>query len=93
SIILSGVAENPAVSAQATRIATAFVSAPEKVLNLITVPGSDQVTLKVRVVEVQRNVIKQLGFNTSAVVGRLGDTQWLLGSAATWGINGSLLGG
>lgn len=93
SIILSGVAENPAVSAQATRIATAFVSAPEKVLNLITVPGSDQVTLKVRVVEVQRNVIKQLGFNTSAVVGRLGDTQWLLGNAATWSVNGSLLGG
>ena len=93
SIILSGVAENPAVSAQAARIATAFVSAPEKVLNLITVPGSDQVTLKVRVVEVQRNVIKQLGFNTSAVVGRLGDTQWLLGNAATWGINGTLLGG
>ena len=93
SIILTGVAENPAASSQAARIATAFVSAPEKVLNLITVPGSDQVTLKVRVVEVQRNVIKQLGFNTSAVVGRLGDTQWLLGNAATWGVNGALLGG
>jgi pilus assembly protein CpaC len=93
SIILSGVAENPAQSTQASRIAAAFVSAPEKVLNLITVPGSDQVTLKVRVVEVQRNVIKQLGFNTSAVLGRLGDAQWLLGNAATWGVNGSLLGG
>lgn len=93
SIILTGVAENPAESAQAARIAAAFVSAPEKVLNLITVPGSDQVTLKVRVVEVQRNVIKQLGFNTSAVIGRLGDTQWLLGNAATWGVNGALLGG
>lgn len=93
SIILTGVAENPAASAQATRIAAAFVSAPEKVLNLITVPGSDQVTLKVRVVEVQRNVIKQLGFNTSAVLGRLGDTQWLLSNAASWGVNGALLGG
>ncbi|WP_404417151.1 type II and III secretion system protein family protein [Brevundimonas vesicularis] len=93
SIILSGVAENPAQSTQASRIAAAFVSAPDKVLNLITVPGSDQVTLKVRVVEVQRNVIKQLGFNTSAVLGQLGDAQWLLGNAATWGVNGALLGG
>ncbi|QSF55013.1 type II and III secretion system protein family protein [Brevundimonas fontaquae] len=93
SIILSGVAENPAQSTQASRIAAAFVSAPDKVLNLITVPGSDQVTLKVRVVEVQRNVIKQLGFDTSAVVGRLGDAQWMLGNAATWGVNSALLGG
>jgi pilus assembly protein CpaC len=93
SIILTGVAENPAESAQAARIAAAFVSAPEKVLNLITVPGSDQVTLKVRVVEVQRNVIKQLGFDTLAVAGRLTDTQWMLRNASSWGVNGSQLGG
>ncbi|WP_312185405.1 type II and III secretion system protein family protein [Brevundimonas vesicularis] len=93
SIILSGVADNPAQSTQASRIAAAFVSAPEKVLNLITVPGSDQVTLKVRVVEVQRSAIKQLGFDTLAVAGRLTDTQWLLRNAPTWGVNGSLQGG
>ena len=93
SIILSGVAENPAQSTQASRIAAAFVSAPDKVLNLITIPGSDQVTLKVRVVEVQRNVIKQLGFDTLAIAGRLTDTQWLLRNAPTWGVNGSQLGG
>ncbi|MEG0818882.1 MAG: type II and III secretion system protein family protein, partial [Brevundimonas sp.] len=57
------------------------------------VAGSDQVTLKVRVVEVQRSAIKQLGFDTQAVIGRIGDTQWLLGNAATWGVIGSLLGG
>jgi len=62
-------------------------------MNMISVAGSDQVTLKVRVVEVQRNVIKQLGFDTQAVIGRVGDTQWLLGNSATWGVNGSLLGG
>ena len=92
SIILTGVAENPAASAQATRIAAAFVSAPEKVLNLITVPGSDQVTLKVRVVEVQRNVIKQLGFDTDVMFGR-GSQSISFGRANTFGVNGSLLGG
>lgn len=93
SIILTGSASSPADADRAATVARAFVSAPEKVLNMISVAGSDQVTLKVRVVEVQRNVIKQLGFDTDAVVGRLGDTQWLLGNAATWGVNGSLLGG
>ena len=69
-------------------MARAFVSAPEKVMNMIAVAGSDQVTLKVRVVEVQRNAIKQLGFDTQAVLGRVGDTQWLLGNNATWGAVG-----
>jgi len=93
SIILSGLAASPADADRAVQVARAFVSAPEKVMNMISVAGSDQVTLKVRVVEVQRNVIKQLGFDTQAVIGRVGDTQWLLGNSATWGVNGSLLGG
>ncbi len=93
SIILTGTAASPAEAQRAAQVARAFVSAPEKVVNMISVAGSDQVTLKVRVVEVQRSAIKQLGFDTQAVIGRIGDTQWLLGNAATWGVNGSLLGG
>lgn len=93
SIILTGMAVSNQQAEQAQRVAAAFVSAPEKVLNMISVAGSDQVTLKVRIVEVQRNAIKQLGFDTSAVVGRIGDTQFLLGQAATFGVNGGLLGG
>lgn len=93
SIILTGTAASPAEAQRAAQVARAFVSAPEKVVNMINVAGSDQVTLKVRVVEVQRSAIKQLGFDTQAVIGRVGDTQWLLGNAATWGVNGSLLGG
>ena len=68
SIILTGVAASPADADRAAQVARAFVTAPEKVMNMITVAGSDQVTLKVRVVEVQRNVIKQLGFDTQAVI-------------------------
>ena len=93
SIILTGVAASPLDAERAAQVARAFVSAPEKVMNMIAVAGSDQVTLKVRVVEVQRNAIKQLGFDTQAVIGRVGDTQWLLGNSATWGVNGSFLGG
>jgi len=35
--------------------------------------------LKVRIVEVQRNAVKQLGFNLQAVIGRLGQTQFNFG--------------
>jgi len=93
SIILTGVAANPAEAERAAQVARAFVSEPEKVMNMISVAGSEQVTLRVRVVEVQRSAVKQLGFDTQAIVGRLGDTRFLLGSAATWGVNGSLVGG
>ena len=93
SIILTGMASSPAEAERAQQVARAFVATPEKVLNMISITGSDQVTLRVRVVEVQRNVIKQLGFDTNAVLGQVGNTQFLLGQAATFGVNGGLLGG
>jgi pilus assembly protein CpaC len=93
SVILTGLVTSPAEADRIVQVARAFVSGPEKVLNMMTVAESDQVTLKVRVVEIQRNAIKQLGFNTSAVIGQLGDTQFLLGQAASWGVNGALMGG
>lgn len=93
SIILTGTASSPAEAERVAQIASAFVSGPEKVMNMISVAGSDQVTLRVRVVEVQRSAIKQLGFDTQAIVGRLGDTRFMFGNNATWGVNGGLLGG
>ncbi|KKN87156.1 hypothetical protein LCGC14_0261870 [marine sediment metagenome] len=37
-----------------------------QIVNLLQIQGQDQVTLKVTVAEVQRSVVKQLGFNGSA---------------------------
>ncbi len=39
------------------------VVVPGQIINSLVIRGQDQVTLKVQVVEVQRNVIKQLGVN------------------------------
>ena len=64
-----------------------------QVINMLSIAGKDQVMLKVRIVEMQRNVIKQLGFNMNAVLNQLGEPQYLLGTAATFAVNGSLLGG
>jgi pilus assembly protein CpaC len=93
SLILSGQVANLADSDRAAQIARAAVEKPEQVVNMLAIAGKDQVMLKVRIVEMQRNVIKQLGFNLNAVLGQLGETQYLFGVSPTWGVNGSLLGG
>jgi pilus assembly protein CpaC len=93
SLILSGEVPDAASADKAVRVAGAFVTKPEQVINMLGVAQSEQVALKVKVIEVNRTVIKQLGFNLSEVMGQLGSPQYLLGTTATWGVNGSLLGG
>ncbi len=92
SIILSGLVTSPGEADRVVQVARAFVSAPEKVLNMMTVAGSDQVTLKVRVVEVQRNAIKQLGLSTNVVYND-GNSSIGFGRGNTWGANGGYQGG
>lgn len=92
SVILTGSVDSPAQSDQAQRIARAFVSAPEKVLNMISVAGSDQVTIKARVIEVQRSAVKQLGLDVNAVLNSVGDGL-SFAQSATFGVSGSQLGG
>jgi pilus assembly protein CpaC len=93
SVILSGQVMNATDGDRAVQVARASVAKPEQVINMITIAGKDQVMLKVRIVEMQRNIIKQLGFDTNAVLGQLGETQYLFNRNATFGVNGDLLGG
>lgn len=93
SVILSGTVMSLADADKAVQIARAAVDKPEAVLNMIGIAGQDQVMLKVRILEVDRQVIKQLGVNWNAVIGQAGSPQFLIGTAATYGVNGALLGG
>jgi pilus assembly protein CpaC len=93
SLVLTGEANSALEADKAQQIAAQFVDKPEKVINAVAIAGKDQVMLKVRVVEVQRTSIKQLGFNMSAVMGQVGGNQWTNAFAPTWGVNGALLGG
>jgi pilus assembly protein CpaC len=93
SVILTGMVANAGESNSASQIAAHFVDKPENVLNMLSIAGKDQVMLKVRIVEVQRNIIKQLGVDSSAVLGQLGETQYAFGMSPTFGVNGKLLGG
>lgn len=93
SVVLTGSAPNPAAAAQIQQIAAQFVSSPERVLNLLSVAASDQVTLRVRVVEVQRNTVKQLGLDMAAVLQSSGNSAFELVRDSSFGVSGGLLGG
>ncbi|MEO5597277.1 MAG: type II and III secretion system protein family protein [Novosphingobium sp.] len=63
SIILSGMVNDPGSADRAALIAKAF--AADKVINLITVGGSQQVMLEVRFAEINRQLGEKLGVNFS----------------------------
>ena len=68
-LVLLGSVSNALESQTAFDIASRLVDDGKKVVNSITVHGSDQVMLKVTVAEVQRDVVKQLGVNLDGSVG------------------------
>ncbi len=81
-ILLTGVARTVAEATTAMDLASRFIAdaaqssggsggkkdVSGKVINAMTVSGKDQVTLKVKIAEVQRDVAKQLGINWNKVL-------------------------
>lgn len=90
-IILSGMARNDGEAAQIGRLATSFVEKPENVLNLMSIAGKDQVTLKVRIVEVNRSMIKQLGLSTD-ITYSYGTQSYSFGNGGQFSTNGAFQG-
>lgn len=75
NVILGGVAANPLEAKTAVDLATQFVSSGgfffgggSSVINAMKIAGEDQVMLKVKVVEIQRDVMKQFGINFTALL-------------------------
>jgi pilus assembly protein CpaC len=92
SIILTGPVSSPGEADRAAQVARAFVSAPEKVINMMTIAGSDQVMVRARVIEIQRTAIKQLGLDVNGVLNSVGNGLSFV-QGATFGVSGSQLGG
>ena len=71
SIILTGMVDNLSQSDQVSRLVKAFFPSSGgaggelQIVNMLNVNAADQVLLEVRIVEMQRSVIKQLGINLS----------------------------
>lgn len=68
NIILRGVVQSAAEAANAQSLAARFVDDKEKVVNLLSIRDPAQVMLKVRIVEMQRQILKQLGLNTQGSI-------------------------
>lgn len=99
AIVLKGKVESPVLSEKIQRLASGFLSNDrQQVINMLDTSQSDQVMLKVRVVELQRSELKRFGINWESVInagggfvfgvgqGRdfLGNTLTALGAANTF---------
>jgi pilus assembly protein CpaC len=109
AIVLSGTARSAAEADRANSIATQFLatstgagataSAPgqSRIVNLVQVQGSEQVMVRVRVVEMSRTLIRQLGVNLNyeEMINRLlpSDAFVDIASRSGYSINGRVLGG
>jgi pilus assembly protein CpaC len=74
NVILGGTAMDPAEAKQAEDLASQFIDASTwfsgggKIVNTIKIAGENQVMLQVKVVEIQRDVLKQFGVNFRALI-------------------------
>jgi pilus assembly protein CpaC len=108
AIVLSGSARSAAEADRARQIANQFLqtsgangagatSGPDRIVNLIQVQGSEQVLVRVRVVEMSRTLVRQLGINANydEMINQLiGEDDFLnLATRNGFSVNGSLLGG
>jgi pilus assembly protein CpaC len=71
NVVLSGTVTSAQESSRAQDMAARFAGDPAKVVNMLRVAGGEQVMIRVRVAEMQRNIAKQFGINlaAAAVVG------------------------
>ncbi len=66
NVVLQGTVANAQESARAQDLAARFAGDPAKVVNMLRVPGSEQVTIRVRIAEMRRNVAKQFGIDMAS---------------------------
>ncbi|MGH6934386.1 MAG: type II and III secretion system protein family protein [Dongiaceae bacterium] len=91
-IMLQGVVGSNIEAEDAHRLASKYVGAEEEVINKLQVSAPNQVHLRVRVAEVSRNDLQQIGINWGALV-EVGDFAFGLFTAFPGAILGPLVGG
>jgi pilus assembly protein CpaC len=97
SITLSGTATSATNLSRAMSIAEAYVPKKEKVINSMQVGGVQQVMLEVRVAEMNREMIRRLGINATAMTPQgfgmtaLNQLTTMLGGNSFAGVTGGLL--
>lgn len=64
-VTLMGTASSDGAAGRAARIASRFVESDDQIVNLLTVNREQQVLIQVRVAEVQRTILKEIGISAS----------------------------
>ncbi len=107
SIVLSGSARSAGEADRARQLAAQYLqtsgaagaagAGTDRIVNLIQVQGSEQVQVRVRVVEMSRSLVRQLGINANygEMINQLiGEDDFLnLATANGFSVNGAILGG
>jgi len=104
SIVLTGNARSAGEADRAQQIAAQFIASTggaagsnDRIVNLIQVQGSEQVLVRVRVVEMSRTLVRQLGINVNyeEMINQLvGEDDFInIATANGFSINGAILGG
>ena len=91
NVVLSGSVASAVESTHAADLAASFAGDPKKVVNLLTVAGGEQVMLKVRISEMQRQIAKQLGVNMAGIGIIGGSTPLSLSTDNQFGLVGRAL--
>ncbi len=65
NVVLTGTVGSALESTRAADLAASFAGDPKKVVNMLRVADGQQVMLKVRIAEMQRQIAKQFGINLS----------------------------
>jgi pilus assembly protein CpaC len=69
AIILKGKVDSPVAAEKLQRLATSFLRGDQQVvINMLDTSASDQVMLKVKIVEVSRSALKRFGINWESVL-------------------------
>jgi pilus assembly protein CpaC len=93
NILLTGSVPNAAAADTVEKLARMWLGAGGgngEIVNLLAVEGKDQVMLKVRIVEMQRSVTKQMGLDLSAVAELGGSTVSLINNVGPTAASGFL---
>jgi pilus assembly protein CpaC len=86
AVIVEGRVPTAAIAEDVRRLASRFIDADGDVVNRLAITAPTQVSLRVRVAEINRTVQKQLGFNWDAL-GTIGSFSLGLGTFNPFGTN------
>ncbi|HVV64442.1 MAG TPA: type II and III secretion system protein family protein [Rhizomicrobium sp.] len=90
NVVLSGTVSSAQDSMRAQDLAARFAGGADKVVNMLKIGSGEQVMLRVRVAEMDRNIAKQFGINLAAA-GTAAGVPWAVSTDDQFGLLGHAL--